>query len=854
MSVRLSAWVLAWRLARRELRGGIKGFRIFIACLALGVAAIAAVQSISQGVQEGLRADGRALLGGDLAIRQLYRAFDADQQSYLAAAGRVGYSAEVRAMARPDDGSDRSALVELKAVDGAYPLFGEVKLAGGGGLAAALVYRDTAWGAGREGAWGAVAEQATLDRLGLAVGDAVTVGETRFVLRDVISREPDRVGSGGFSLGPRLMIGLAALPTTGLLQPGAMVYWNAKLALNPDIDAGDWRRQTEARYGDDGWRVRDFTNASPQLARFIDRLSQFMTLVGLTALLVGGVGVSNAVRAHLDSRMTVIAVMKCLGAPAGLVTRMFLLQILALAAVGIGVGLVLGALTPLAAQGLLADLLPIQARFGVRADALLPAAAFGALTALTFSLWPLGRAGAAPAAALFRDRIAPVNSRPATGFIIATAISGVALATLAVFSADNKLFSLWFVAGSAVAFGLFRLAAWGVEKLAAKAPKPKNPAFRLALANLHRPGNSVAAVAASLGLGLTVLAAISLVEGNFARRVGEATPAGAPSFFFIDIQSAQYPAFKATVEAFPGVTKIEAAASLRGRIVAVNGKPAEEAVVDRSADWVLRGDRGVSYAATRPGDAPMISGEWWPADYKGPPLLSISEDVAKTFAIGPGARIGVNVLGRTIEGQVANVRRIDFGTMSLNFILVFSPGVLEAAPHTWAAAVYADAAAESGLQKAVLAGWPNVSAIRLKEALETAAGILKDVGVAVRGVAAVALLAGALVLAGALAAGARRRIYDAVVLKVLGASRRQVASAYLLEYGLLGLAAAGLSVALGTLVAWAVTTQVMGFEWTFLPGAALSVTLAALVLTLGLGLAGAWRALGAPAAPLLRNE
>lgn len=838
---------LAARLARRELRGGLRGFRIFLACLALGVAAIAAVQSVSDGILAGLQDDGRAILGGDVAVRQLYRPFSAEQQDFLQAAGRVGLSAEMRVMARNPGDPSRGALVEMKAVDGAYPLFGAVELADGGALAAALARRD-------DGRYGAVAEPGLLDRLGLAVGDEVAVGDARFTIRAAIAREPDRLGSGGFSLGPRLMIGLAALPATGLVQPGALVYWNAKLALHDGVVLADWIGAAEARYGADGWRVRDFANASPQLARFIERLAQFLTLVGLTALLVGGVGVSNAVRAHLDSRAVVIATLKCLGAPAGLVTQIFLLQIMALAGLGVALGLLGGALLPLAAQTALAGLLPVRAQFAVGWDTLAPAALFGLLTALAFSLWPLGRAGAVAPAALFRDRIAPATGRPSAPFIFAAGLAGLALAALAVLGADNRLFALWFVGGAIVVFGLFRLAAWGLEKLAARLPRPANPAWRLALANLHRPGNNAAAVTVSLGLGLTVLAAIALVEGNFTRRLGEATPASAPSYFFIDIQAGQYPGFKAAVTAHPGVTQFVSAPALRGRIMTINGADAASRLKDKNLEWLLHGDRGVSFAADPPTDAPIIQGQWWPADYAGPPLLSIASDVAKGFGVGPGDRIAVNIMGRVIEGEVANVRQIEFSTMALNFVLVFSPGVLDAAPHTWVAAVYADGAAEAGLQRAVLAGWPNISAIRLKEALETAGKVLRDIGGAVRLVAAVALLAGALVLAGAVAAGHRRRVYDAVVLKVLGATRREVMTAYLLEYGLLGLAAAALAVGLGALTAWGVLTRVMGFEWVFLPMAALGAVAAALTITLGLGLWGAWRALGVPAAPLLRNE
>ncbi|MGF7174540.1 ABC transporter permease [Azospirillum doebereinerae] len=837
---------LALRLARRELRGGLKGFWIFLACLTLGVAAIASVQSVSSGLLDGLASDGRAILGGDVAFRQLYTPPTDEQKAALAeGGGRVSNSAEMRAMARADD-EVRASLVELKAVDDVYPLYGAVTLRDGGDVKAALAKRD--------GRWGAVVEASLVDRLGVKLGDPVHLGDSVYRLAGILDREPDRASSNAFSLGPRLLVALDSLPETGLLQPGSLTWWSAKVALPDGTDRLAWQEGVKARFPDAAWRVRDFTNASPQIERFIDRMTLFLTLVGLTALLVGGVGVGNAVRSHLDSRARTIAMMKCIGAPGALVFQLYLAQILALALVGILFGLALGAVAPLALSRLLEDVLPVSAHIGVYPGALALAALYGVLTALTFSLWPLGRAREVPAGALFRDVIAPAQGRPKAPYLAAMGLSALALAGLAVATADNKLFALWFVGGSIATFGAFRAAAGLVTWGAARIGRVRRPGLRLALANLHRPGNPTAAVVLSLGLGLTVLVAIALVQGNFARRVSETIPKDAPSFFFVDIQRDQFEPLKATVTEVPGTSAFEAVPSLRGRIESVNGVEAEKALANPEQAWILAGDRGITYAAKLPERSQVVAGSWWAADYAGPPLISIHQSVAEAFNIGPGAKLAVNILGRTIEATVANVRAADFSTMAINFTMVFAPGALEGAPQTWIATIRSAPEAEEAVQRAVLHRFPNITLVRVKDALDTVGDMLSHIGTAVRIVAGITLIAGTLVLAGAVAAGHRRRVYDAVVLKVLGATRADVLRAFLLEYGLLGVLTAIIAGAIGTLTAWAVMRFLMRWEWTFLPSSVLTTALLSTAITLAFGFYGTWRALGQPSAPLLRNE
>jgi putative ABC transport system permease protein len=835
---------LAFRFARRELRHGLRGFGIFLACLTLGVAAIAGVGSLAAAVDAGLKTDARVVLGGDAEFHLINREATPEQRAAISHGGAVSETAQMRAMARTPDG-DRRSLIELKAVDGAYPLYGAVTLDPAQALPQALGEVD--------GHWGAVVDPALLARLGVKLGDTIRVGDGDFVIRAALTREPD-LGGNMLIFGPRVMVTMAGLDATGLLQPGALVSHSYRLRAGPGIELAPFVAGVVAAFPDAGWRVRDFRNATPSVEQFVDRVTMFLTLVGLTALLVGGVGIGNAVRGYLAGKTATIATLKCLGAPAGLIARVYLVQIMALALAGIVLGLVIGAVAPPLIAPFIAAELPAEAQIGLYPVPLAVAAGFGVLVTLGFSLWPLGRAREISAASLFRDLVAPELRRPPWLYLAAIAASGIALAGLAIGVSPERMIALWFVLGAAATLLAFQLAALLVMAAARRIRGIRRPGLRLALANLHRPGAPTGSIVLSLGIGLTVLVAIALIQGNLVREVREALPQAAPSYFFLDIQPNQVGDFDRLMKTTPGVTGFDRVPSLRGRIMAVNGVPIEQVKVAPGARWATASERGLTYAANPPRGSRVVAGEWWPADYSGPPLISFDADLARGMGLAVGDTLTVNLLGRDVTARIANLRSIDWTSLGINFAIIFAPGTLEGAPQTHIATARTTPEAEDAVERAVTDRFPNVSAIRVKDALDAIARILEQIGVAVRITAAITLVAGTLVLAGAVAAGHRRRVYDAVVLKVLGATRGDIGGVFLLEYGLLGLITAAIAGAIGSIAAYFLLTEVMHASWLFMPAAVLGTTVVAVLLTLVVGFAGTWRALGVKPAPLLRNE
>ena len=844
---------LAARLARRELRGGVRGFRVFIACLALGVAAIAGVGSVSAALTRGLAEGGQDILGGDVSIRLIHREASAEERAYLGERAAVSASAEMRAMARnaAADAVRGQTLVELKAVDNAYPLYGAME------LSPALAFDEAI--AIRAGVPGLVVEPNLLSRLGVEVGDMVRIGETDFELRATIDREPDRV-SDGFALGPRAMISWDALAATGLVQPGSLVQYHYRVRL-PDeargsADISAWVAALNERFPDAGWRIQDRSDSAPGVRRFVERVALFLSLVGLTALVVGGVGVANAVKSYLDGKRATIAIFKCLGAPGALIFRLYLMQVMALAMVGVAIGLVIGGAAPFAVDAIAGDMIPIPAELGLYGGPLMLAAAYGVLTALAFAIWPLARAREVPATSLFRDLIAPMRRFPRPVYVAATAAALAVLAGLAIALAEERLFALWFVMGASGVFIVLWAAARGIMALAARAPRVRSPELRLALANIHRPGAPTPAVVLSLGLGLTLLVTVSLINGNLTGEISGDLPDRAPAFFFVDVQPDQIDALESLVTSRDGVSGFNRVPMLRGKIASVNGVPSEELSVAQEAQWALRGDRGITYSAALPEGSTLVRGTWWPEDYSGPPLVSFSEELAQGFGVGVGDRIAINVLGREIEAEIANTREIEWTNLGINFVLVFSPGLLSSAPHTVLATVEMNGGpqAEEALERDVTASFPNITSVRVREALDAVNALLENFAMAVRATGVVTLAAGILVLAGAMAAGFHSRVRDAVVLKVLGASRARILGVYIREYAALGLATALVAGFAGTVAAFVVITMLMELPWTFLPGTLAVTILLATLVTAGLGLLGTWRALSVPAAPVLRVD
>ena len=806
---------LALRFAARELRGGLRGFYVFIACIALGVMAIAGIGSVAAGLADGLAREGRVILGGDLAFSLSLREAGADERAFLDRRGRVSLAATLRAMARADDG--RSALVEVKAVDAAYPLYGEAALDPPQPLAAVLAQRD--------GAFGAAADPALLARLDLKPGARIMVGAAPIEIRAALTSEPDKL-AGGIGFGPRLLISEAALRATGLLQPGSVVRWHYRLRL-PDNDATDTgvravTAAAQAQLPEAGWEVRSRSNASPALERNVERFTQYLTLVGLTALLVGGVGVANAVKGHLDRRREVIATLKAVGATGSRVFRIYLTQVLVLAALGALPGLAIGAALPFLIAWGFGTVLPLPIAPAVHPGELALALLYGLLTAAAFALWPLGRAHDVPVSALFRDEVANERHWPRRPYIIATALVGCALAGVAVELAYDRRIAAIFVGAAVAVFVLLRLVAALLMLVARRLPRPRSPVVRLALANIHRPGAVTPSVVLSLGLGVAVLVTVIAIDGNLQRQFLAALPDKAPSFYFIDIPAAEADRFDAFVHARAPRATLERVPMLRGRIVAAKGVAAEDLKPSPDASWALQSDRGITYGDEVPAGSRLIAGQWWTPDYQGPPLVSLEKRIADGVGLALGDQVTVNVLGRNLTATVANLRTVDWQSLGINFVMVFSPATFRAAPHTHIATLTypggGTSEEEAGLLKAMADAFPAVTTVRVREALDSIGHIVTNLALAIRGASVLTLLVAVLVLGGALAAGHRHRVYDAVILKTVGATRMRLLSAYALEYLALGLATALFGVAAGSAAAALIITKVMNLPFAWLPG------------------------------------
>ena len=838
---------LALRLALREMRGGLKGFYIFLACIALGTAAIAGVNSVSSAITEAIASQGQTLLAGDVRFELRNRFATPEELKYFEGLGDVSQSSGLRSMVRLPDGSDQT-LVEAKGVDGAYPLYGALETE---------PQKPASELFAKEGdAFGAVVAPLLLDRLGVAVGDEVLLGTAKIRVAGTLTREPDAV-SEGFGFAPRLMLSQEALRASGLVQTGSLVENSYRIRLaNTEVSPAALRAEANKAFPTAGWSIRTADSAAPALTANITRFSQFLTLVGLTALIVGGVGVANAVRAYLDSKRSVIATFKCLGAPASLVALVYLAQIALIASVGIAIGLVIGALMPMVAMQFLGGVLPVPAEAALYPSALLLAAVFGLLTALAFAVLPLGHAREVPATALFREQGFEAGRLPSWPYVLGAAVFLAALAGLAIFTAYDRYIASVFLGAIAFAFVVLRVVAIVITALAKRSPRVNSPALRLAIGNIHRPGALTSSVVLSLGLGLALLVTLTLIDGNLRRELTGNLPDRAPNFFFVDIQSAEVDGFRDVLKANMPEGKIIEVPMLRGRVMELNGVDVAKVTVPPEGQWVLRGDRGITYAKRMPENSTLSQGKWWPEDYSGEPLVSFSAEEGGELGLKLGDTVTVNVLGRNITARIANFRNVEWESLSINFVMVFSPNTFAGAPHAWLATVIdpaATAAQEAATLKAITNAYPTVTSVRVKDALDVVNELVGQLATAIRAAAAVALIASILVLAGALAAGNRARVHDAVVLKTLGATRATLIRAFSYEYLMLGLATAVFALFAGGVAAWFVVSRIMKLPSSFLPDVAVMTVATALVLTVGIGLAGTWRILGQKAAPVLRE-
>lgn len=833
---------IAARFARRELRGGLRGFRIFLACLTLGVAAIAGVGSIRAGIEAGLAREGAALLGGDAEIELTYRAATPEERAWMdATAERVSEVIDFRSMVAV--GEERG-LTQVKAVDSAYPLVGTVALDPAMPLADAL--------AGDGTLPGAVMERVLIDRMGLTVGDTFRLGTQDFRLMAALTREPDS-GAAGFGLGPRTIVASPALANSGLLVAGSLYETKYRLDLPADLDLLSAKAAAEETFANKGMRWRDARNGAPGIARFVDRLGAFLVLVGLSGLAVGGVGVSAAVRAYLAGKTHVIATLRSLGAERRVIFLTYFLQIGVLALLGIALGLALGGGVPVLLAPLLTAALPVPAVFALYPEPLAEAAVYGILTALIFTLWPLARTGEVKAATLFRDAMAGARALPPLPFVLATAALVAALVGVAVLFSGTVTLTLWTAGGLTGALAVLALAALALRRLSRRFRRAARgrPALRWAIAAIGGTRDEATPVVLSLGLGLAVLAAVGQIDGNLRRAISGNLPDIAPSYFFVDIQRDQMPGFLDRVQNDPAVSKVEYAPMLRGVVARINDRPASEVAGDH---WVVRGDRGITYADAQPANTRIVAGEWWPLGYDGPPQISFAREEAEEIGLSLGDTITLNILGRDITGTITSFREVDFSTAGMGFVMAVNENALKGAPHTFISTVYAEPQAEAAILRDLANQFPNITAIRVRDAIDQVSIMLNGIASATSWGAAATLLTGFLVLIGAAAAGEQARSYEAAILKTLGATRARILSSFALRAALLGAGAGLVALAAGITGGWAVSHFVMETEFAIIWPSALGIVAGGVLATLLAGLGFARRSLATRPAQTLRSR
>ncbi len=842
----LSRSALVLRLVLRELRGGLKGFGIFLACLALGVAAIAAVGSTSRALNEGIASAGTLVLGGDMSFSLMQREASDREQEELSRNGQLSSIAILRAMAVA---GDETALVEIKAVDGLYPVVGTLETTPV--LAVDEIFRA------RNGVFGASADEALFARLGLKAGDRIRLGAITLELRARLDSEPDKIGAG-LGFGPRLLMSQEALRATGLIQPGSLVRWTYRLSLAPGKQLLDTKNLIERELPQAGWEIRTRERADPRFLRDTDRFFQYLTLVGLTALLIGGVGVANAVGGYVERKRPSLAVFKSLGATGGLAVTVYFTTVLAIAAMGIAFGCVFGFALPALAVKMFGALIPVPLAPTIAWRELMLATVYGFLITAIFAIAPLGRMHDTPVSMLFREGVTPSRQPLRKRYLVVLMVCVIILAAVSILTAHDRKVALIFIAAVFAATVILRIVAFVIMALARKMPRNRNAMLRLAMTNLYRPGALTPALVLSFGLGVTLLATLNIVDANLRRELAQVLPERAPNFFFLDIPAAQAAAFDNTLhEMAPGII-VERVPNMRGRIVTLKSRPTASVTPPPDVSWVLEGDRGITYSEQIPKGSRLATGAWWPEGYKGKPLVSFEDRIAAALNLSVGDDIVVNVLGRNITATVANTRAVDWRSLGINYVMVFSPNTFAGAPYTQlATAVLPREASTPVLEAAILRrmakDFPSITSVRVKDQLDALAGLINQLLFAMRGAGAVALAASLLVLAGALASSQRARLYDAVILKTLGATRMRLTGVYLMEYGFLGLVTAVFGIGIGILLSWFIVRQVMNITFAWLIGGAAATAFIAVIVVVCLGLIGTWRILNHKPAAVLKE-
>lgn len=835
----------AFKLAWRELRHGWKHFAVFIACLILGVTVMATVSSFAYIVKNSLQSEAKSLLGGDMEIS--IRGLEATkaEENYIRQYGQTSYVTTLRSMLYA---GEQNTLVELKAVDNAYPLLGNLEF--NEDVSREQVFADN----------GIAVDSILLSQLGLKLGDTVRIGNASFTIRATLKNEPDRVVQI-FTFGPRVMMSHSALEGTGLVNPFSLienryrVLTPANITVNKAYE-GRVEKELAAKFPNTSWRVSTATDGNQLVQRFIDQLISFLNLSALSTFLIAGIGIGSAVRAYLEKKSQTIAMFKVLGADRRTILETYVMVLGILAFVGGVAGIAISAAVTKAALPLVAEVLPSLAKHGELSPIpLVLSLWYGVLISYLFSMPALLSALNIRPSLLFRSKTSVLSFRTDRMVqCVMVVLIALLLATL-LLTAQDITFMLGAVAVMFVTFALFGLCTLAVKSVA-KRIHVRKPWMKLALGNLYRPGATTGTVIFAIGISLTVLITLTLTEANFRARIVKLVKEEAPTLFMIDIQPQQRLGLHNLLNEYASDEHIVMYPMVRGRITKKNGQLIREQDVGDEIRWAVRGDRGLSYSTKPPKNAHLIEGKWWPENYHGKPLVSVDDRFLSGMNLKIGDTLTLNVLGEDIVATVANARDIDYTTFQINFALMLSPGVLEKFPQTYLATIHLGnhADKEAELVKKIAKQFPGVTIIRTTEVVNLVRDVMQHIATALRITVAISLLAGFLVLTSALSATLEQRLYDTAILKVLGARRRDILKSCTAEWMLLAIITALIAAVIGTFSSYLVLMRLRGQTFALMPEVTLITIFSCIVVIWITGYFGNRRLFSLKPASLLRNE
>ena len=881
-------------MAWRETRGAWRHFLYFFACIAIGVGALVGVSLFGTNVARAVTKEARGLLGGDLEIR-LTHPLSLAGQAVLQSLGERGMAfthvSELVAMAarttQESSMTQSTQIIELKAVEPTYPLYGAIRL--DPAQSPDVLLHPDERRCGGHSCFGALVQESLLIRMGLSVGDRLKIGQAMFLITGIVRTEPDRMANA-FSLGPRVMIAQEGLQAAELIKPGSRVRERYLVKIPSGMPVEPLLSELRDRLAGDSARVSSYRSAQPQLRQFLDQLSRYLGLIGLTALFIGGLGVGTSIHAFLRDKLRTIAILKAVGADSAMVVSTYVVQAIFLGCIGSLAGILLGialqrGLPPLMAGLFVSDLLE---QLGVSSELswssiwpIMKGAMLGLLSTLLFTLWPLLKIRDIQPGAVFRRDAEQTTVEPETPPLRWWVKWGLAdrlnvgtaggiilgLCALSVWQAGSWSIGFLFLGALSLAIVVLFVCAQVFVRGLAWVPMPRVLSLRYAVGNVVRPGGQAAGIMVAIGIGVMVIVTVSLVEQALLHQVQENRPTDAPTFFFIDIQPDQAKEFVSLVDRQTGRARPELTPLVRSRLHAIDGHvvTAEEGMEkddkrtegkeERGKQWYLTREYVLTFLEQLPKDNQLVKGAWWkPGQVLSAPQVSVEEEAAIHLGLAIGSIVEFDIQGATVSAEVSSIRKVEWGNFSTNFYMILSPGALEGAPFTYVGTVRVSPQEEVPLQQAVVASFPNVTAIHIGDVLDSFARVLDRLSLAIRALALFCLLAGGVVMAAALAATRYRRLYESVILKALGATRGLIARAFAIEYVLLGAVAGLIGLALGSVLSWAVLQYVFDLPWSIHPRVLGIGLLLTMLLTLIVGFASTYRILGQRPLAVLRHE